>query len=299
MTYEPLGPGNHGPFTAFCLEHRSVLDDSYLSDSELGEFAPSTTSPTWLAREGEKIIGAASLVMDDYHLRGRRARFRILFASEGGAEVYRRLLEALRPDRSLVDRWFLFVKDGNDDLRTRVEAAGFRLERTSHVLTREALPVGPLDCPQGVSIRAFAFGRDEGSYARIRNEAFATLRGSQTPLTVEEVARIAEEDSHLPGGIFLLEEKGEAVGLVRAGRDRGEEGEGDRLEIGPLAILPGRQGRGLGTLLLRRALAFGIEVGIARAVLSVNAENSPALGLYLREGFIVAEGYSCLSQELA
>jgi len=295
-----LAPDFVEPFRAFCRKQRAMLDDSFLSEEELGEVAPGPECPTVLGigHDGG-IIAAASLLLGEYHLRGRRSRFRILYSETESAEDYRRLLEAVRPDPGMIDHWFVFVKEGSGTHRSLLEAAGFRLERTSHVLEREALPVGPSSLPEDVRIRPFVFGQDETAYVRIRNASFANLLGSQTPMTAEDIAQYEQEENTIPGGIFLLEAAGRPVGVVRTQRDPGEWGSGPMLEIGPLAIEPGHQGKGYGTLLLRHALRFGMETAdLPRAVLSVNAENAPALGLYLREGFTVSEGYACMRQEL-
>jgi mycothiol synthase len=65
-------------FVGYCKKHRSEVDDSYLYDFELREFVADDENPTYLAlNEQDKIVRTASLVMDDYHKRGKRARFRI------------------------------------------------------------------------------------------------------------------------------------------------------------------------------------------------------------------------------
>ncbi len=244
------------------------------------------------------VIAAGSLMRDDYHLRGNRARFRVLYSEKADPAIYRRLLDELKSGKGDISHWFAFVKEPDDDLIRCLKESGFRLERTSHVLTREEQPVSPDEWPEGVSIRPFGFGRDEETYAVIRNAAFASLKGSETPLTAADVAAMRHDGDRIPGGIFLLCKDGRDLGLVATSRDPGGDGPGPMLEIGPLAVMPGHQGKGYGTFLLRHALRFGAgEVGLPRAVLCVNAENAPALGLYLREGFLVSEGFSCMRQD--
>jgi ribosomal protein S18 acetylase RimI-like enzyme len=63
---------------------------------------------------------------------------------------------------------------------------------------------------------------------------------------------------------------------------RDERGAG---AIQNLGITPPHRGRGLGTGLLRRALAGFRQVGLQRATLEVTAQNSGALRLYHRLGF--------------
>ncbi len=52
-----------------------------------------------------------------------------------------------------------------------------------------------------------------------------------------------------------------------------------------LGVTPGHRGRGLGSVLLYRALAGFRESGLRRATLEVTAQNSGAIRLYQRLGF--------------
>ena len=294
---------------AFCREHRSRLDESFLEDQELDAFVHDGENPTWLLREGGRLIGVGSLLLDDYHRRGRRARFRILYSETATPDAYRTLLIPMREAVCRLNRvpagdgamaithWFVFVREENLAHRACLEENGFRLFRTSHLLVRPELPVRPVVLPTGIDIRNFRFGEDETVYCGIRNEAFRNLQGSQTPLLPGDVAAMASDRQTLADGIFLLTFEGEPAGVVRTSCDVAEDDGDAMLEIGPLAILPRFQGRGYGTLLLRHALAFGVGRGLSRAVLSVNAENTPALGLYLREGFVVDQGFLCLKED--
>ncbi|HQJ24170.1 MAG TPA: N-acetyltransferase, partial [Bacillota bacterium] len=63
-------------------------------------------------------------------------------------------------------------------------------------------------------------------------------------------------------------------------------------DIGPLAVLPGYQGKGLGRALLRAILAYAGERR-TDAVLSVDSTNESALRLYSEEGFKKVKGFAC------
>jgi mycothiol synthase len=294
----PLDASNLPAFLAFCARHRAHLDDSYLTPSELAGL-PSSEHPTCLAYEGDRVVGAASLVLDGYHLRGRNGRLRILYVESPGPRDYRELLAAMHPDPSLIDAWTVFVRsDSEDQLRAALQA-GFRVERMSCILIRPPAPIPETELPPGIEIMSFVTGQDEAVFAGIRNAAFSTLQGASTPRTPEEIGEMLREAGSDCIGVFLLHEGGRPVGVVCGMRDASDEAEGPMLEIGPLAVLPGHQGRGFGTLLLRHAVRDGAErAGLSKAVLSVNAENDPAIGLYLREGFRVVQSMSCLRQEL-
>ncbi|GJM81251.1 hypothetical protein HMSSN139_37470 [Paenibacillus sp. HMSSN-139] len=101
------------------------------------------------------------------------------------------------------------------------------------------------------------------------------------------VAKYAGEADYLNGGMLFLVHGDRPVGIVRCTDD--EYLDAPIMNIGPLALLPEYQGKGLGRLLLRRALGFCRENGYRRAILCVNAENERAKALYLQEGFKEAE----------
>lgn len=298
-------------FKAFCERHKDHLDDSFLFAEELVDFVPNDENPTVVGLRGETLSGAASLILDDYHVRGRRARFRILYCEDETPDSYAALLSPLRKhvqkwnrertgaEREGLTHWFCFVRNGNDTQRICLEANGFHLYRTSHLLIRGETAVPETILPEGVVIRPFLFGQDEEIYCHIRNAAFRNLLGSEAPLLPEDVAKMAQDGDTLPGGIFLLEDHGTPVGIVRAAKDPGDAENEAMVEIAPLAILPGYQGKGYGTLLLRQAIRHGRQLGLARAVLCVNAENTPALGLYMREGFAVYLGFVCMREDFA
>jgi len=65
------------------------------------------------------------------------------------------------------------------------------------------------------------------------------------------------------------------------------EAESDEYYIAQLAILPGFQRRGLGSLLLEQAEAQALASGLLKCSLFVDSENAPALSLYQRHGYQV------------
>lgn len=83
-------------------------------------------------------------------------------------------------------------------------------------------------------------------------------------------------------GRFLLEERaGErivgAVSVMVAG---------DTADLLRIMVHPDRRGTGLGTRLLRRALAEAAGRGATRMLLEVRPDNLPALALYRAHGFV-------------
>ncbi|MNW68105.1 ribosomal-protein-alanine N-acetyltransferase [compost metagenome] len=70
------------------------------------------------------------------------------------------------------------------------------------------------------------------------------------------------------------------------------------MNIGPLALLPEYQGKGLGRVLLRAALHLSKNKGYNRSILCVNAENERAQALYTGEGFKQVEAAACYKYDL-
>lgn len=56
-------------------------------------------------------------------------------------------------------------------------------------------------------------------------------------------------------------------------------------EISTFYIQPRHHGKGIGTALLRAAVAYAQETGAPSVWLTTNAENAPAIGFYLSVGF--------------
>jgi mycothiol synthase len=279
-------------FVAYCKKHRSEVDDSYLYDFELREFAVDDENPTYLAlNELDEIIGTASLVMDDYHKRGKRARFRIFHCETQDIQCYQQLLGSVLKHATDLEKVFLFIPVVNKKLIEMIEGLNFSVERYAFLLVREDLDVPDLELADGYELRTFRPGQDEENWLTVRNAAFSTLKGSETPLTTEGVTKLLTDDDYLEGGMMILFHQEKPVGVIRGAQD--EYDEAPIMNIGPVAILPEYQGRGLGRSLLRSSLRFAKEKGYKRTILSVNGENDRAQALYIQEGFKQVEAVVC------
>lgn len=275
--------GNISAFIDYCRANRNHLDDTFLIDEELENMKPESEDPSFIAIEGDKVIGAVSLKMDPYLLRGNRARFRIFHANPASPQVYASLFSAIRTHVDKVKKVFLFLPETAMEERERIAALGFSVERYAYLLTRKNIPAGDVSIPEGFSFKEFVPGIGEKDYCHIRNTAFSGLAGSETPLTEDEAGKIAARDDYLPGGIQFLTHNGSPVGLVRVAK---EYYNGNHYAlIGPIALLPAYQKKGLGRQLLRAGLQTGRKFGLGQAILSVNAENEQAVRLYTSEGF--------------
>lgn len=171
----------------------------------------------------------------------------------------------------------LYYELGNQSLSKVMEELEFSIDRYAFLLVRENMDVPELSLPEGYMIRDFLPGKDEEIWCEVRNAGFANLKGNETPVTPDMVEKLVESTDYIDGGMKILFDKDIPVGVVRGAKDEYEGA--PIMNIGPLAILPGYQGRGLGRILLRAALHFAKRKSFQRTILSVNGENERAKSL--------------------
>lgn len=297
MNIEYLSEARNSEFIDFCITYRNEVDDSYLYDEDLKDFKPDQNNPTYIVLDDHsKIIAAVSLIQDSYFKRGKKGRFRIFHSAEPDLEIYKLMLQRIKSHTTELDHVFLFIQEDNEIIRDIFQSMEFTIERYAYYLTREAMDVVQPDLPNDYYFKTFEFNKDEDDYLHVRNRGFATLKGSETPMTVEEVKNLKNKEEYIEGGVFLLYHLDKPVGVVRTIEDF--HNDETVLNIGPLALIPEYQGKGLGRQLLRKALSFGKSIGLPKAVLSANADNERAVQLYTKEGFIKEESLVCYTHRL-
>jgi mycothiol synthase len=292
MVLTKIDRSNVSLFLDYCRRVRGDVDDSYLSDEDLSSFDPERGRPSYVLLEEGVPVGAASVVEDDYLASAGKARLRIFRAEDGRPESYVALWEAIRPSIEGVPYVFMFAKEDDADARRAMISLAFEAERIAYALLRDGdPPIGEPALPGGFELRPLRYGADEAAWCDVRNAAFATLRGSEAPMAPEHVAKWEGGEDEIVGGMLLLYDGDRPVGCVRAHKD--EHDGVPCATIGPLAIVPAYQGRGLGRALLRAAVRNATSQGYPRALLSVNAENEGAIALYLKEGFRKELAFVC------
>lgn len=103
---------------------------------------------------------------------------------------------------------------------------------------------------------------------------------------VRLMQEISRKDGFLPEATWLAvgeESPGEFCGTVQGIRDRNGMG-----AIQNLGIVPEHRNRGLGSVLMMKALQGFRRAGLRRAFLEVTAQNDGAIKLYRRLGFVKA-----------
>ena len=147
-----------------------------------------------------------------------------------------------------------------------------------------AAPPEPRPLPDGVSMRTFQRGRDESAWLRLNARAFAA-HPEQGGLDADDLAQRINSDWFDPSGFFLAERDGRLVGAhwTKVHRDEGHPPVGEVYVVG---VDPDEQGGGLGSALTAIGLRHLADAGLHEALLYVEADNTAALAVYQRLGFV-------------
>lgn len=282
---EQINQKNKGLYVSYCQKYRFEHDESDLYDEELEKFDPDPLKqPTFCLKDASgTVVGMVSVRCLPYLDDQRRGRFSIIHAVDTTHEAYEMLYSAIEPYIREMDHLFLFIPESKYEVANILKEIGFELDRYVWVLDRDDIPVASILLPEGYFIQAYFDERDAADWCKVRNRAFATLKGSETPITEADVIKMVNAPSTVPGGMLFLKKDDETIGVIRVGKEVEEDK--TYAFIGPVAVLPEYQGKGLGKILLRAGVAFGQANDMPHAMLCVNAENERAADLYLSEGF--------------
>ena len=156
----------------------------------------------------------------------------------------------------------------------------------------QAPPLPDVSAPAGVTIRTFSPGHDEQAWLAANAAAFADHLEQGRWTRADLDARL-EAPWFDPAGFFVAESEtrpGRLVGFhwtkVHEGPVRNEPG--PMGEIYVLGVVPDTQGGGLAKALAVAGLRHLRERGLDTVGLYVEADNSAAVGLYEKLGFVVA-----------
>ncbi len=129
-----------GDFISYCKKHRLEIDESFLYDEDLKNFKPNHENPTYIGinQQGD-IVATASLIIDDYFRRGRKARFRIFHSEIEDSTCYTMLMEAIMKHTKGLDKVFLFIPLENKQLIGFMEALNFTVERYSYFFSKRGI----------------------------------------------------------------------------------------------------------------------------------------------------------------
>jgi len=158
------------------------------------------------------------------------------------------------------------------------------------VLMRAALPANLATTqtppPSGVAFRCFRPGQDEANFLDLNAAVFAK-HPEQGNLTRPDLAWRMRQDWFDPNGFFLAEQV-EPPGQTGPIGYHWTKVQDKVAEVYVIGVHPNAQGMGLGTALLKRGLEHLARAGHQQVELYVEADNTPALAAYHRQGFTVA-----------
>jgi mycothiol synthase len=197
--------------------------------------------------------------------------------------AYEPLLAAA--EKAAADGLHVWTHGTRSPLASILEARGYRRARVLHQLllpTLDAVPDEP-PLPDGVTVRAFVPGQDEDAWLAVNAAAFAT-HPEQGRWTHADLAARERESWFDPAGFLLA--FGESGLLGFHWTKVHEDGRG---EVYVLGVSPAAQGLKLGAALLIRGLHHLRERGCPAVLLYVDDDNTAAMRLYQKYGFVRAD----------
>ncbi|MBL1095266.1 mycothiol synthase [Streptomyces coffeae] len=183
----------------------------------------------------------------------------------------------------------VWAHGGHASARHLAQVLGLTLFRELRQMRRPLGPPAELGIdeptlPEGITVRTFRPGEDDAAWLAANAAAFAH-HPEQGSLTQRDLDDRMGEVWFDPRGFFLAERAGEIVGFHWT-KVHGEEGLG---EVYVLGVRPDAQGGGLGRALTAIGLRHLAAQGLPTAMLYVDADNSAAVSVYERMGFVTHE----------
>jgi mycothiol synthase len=206
--------------------------------------------------------------------------------AELAAQMLRDIEQRAAPDVDPGARAMTYVASVDDTMRGVVEAAGYRLIRSSYHMEIELDDLSEPVWPDGLEVTTFDSEQDEVVVHATVQESFRDhWEHIDRPLE-EWRAFMIESPGFDPSFWFIAREGGEVAGvsLCRVHWS----GDPEHGYVGTLGVRRPWRKRGLGLALLQHSFAEMRRRGMTRASLGVDAENlTGAVGLYERAGMSV------------
>lgn len=147
-------------------------------------------------------------------------------------------------------------------------------------------PFAALPLPEGVTIRSFVPGTDDAAWLETNAAAFAS-HPEQGSLDQTDLDARKAEPWFDPAGFLVAEDAdGTMLGFHWTKIHAGVEGHPPLGEVYSVGIAPAAQGRGLGRALTVAGIRHLQQQGVEAVMLYVDADNTPAVELYRKLGFV-------------
>ncbi|MCC9203844.1 mycothiol synthase [Arthrobacter sp. zg-Y769] len=153
-------------------------------------------------------------------------------------------------------------------------------------LSRSNASLPAAQFPAGVTLRSFEPGRDESAWLEANAAAFAH-HPEQGSMSLSDLQARMDEDWFDPAGFLLaVDEEGKILGFHWTKVHPGTGGHPAIGEVYVVGVSPEAQGRGLGKALTVAGIEHLHAAGLDAVMLYVDADNTAAVALYRRLGFV-------------
>jgi len=189
---------------------------------------------------------------------------------------------ALRPLLDeLGDAVSVWIDHPTDDTDADLARIGLAAQRDLYRMERPL----PMEQRTDIETRSFLVGQDEQDWIDVNNRAFAWHR-EQSGWTMEMVHERQAEDWFDPDGFRVHEIDGRLAAYCWTKAHDDEDPPAGEVYV--IAVDPDFHGRGLGRALTLAGYQHLEAAGLTRGILYVDADNTPAVTLYLDIGLEIA-----------
>lgn len=167
----------------------------------------------------------------------------------------------------------IWIDDPSDETDVLLARLGFVIQRDLFRMERSL----PIEQRTDIETRSFVIGQDEDEWCQVNNRAFSWHReqGGWTP----ELLRERQAESWFDSNGFLIHERENQIAAFCWTKIHGDEAPAVG-EVYVIAVDPDFHGLGLGRALTLAGYQHLDGAGITRAMLYVDADNTPAVSLY-------------------
>jgi mycothiol synthase len=236
-----------------------------------------------LATDGGRVLGYAHVDPTD-QVEGSAAELVVHPGARrhGLGRALVRAAEAASPD----GRLRLWSHGDHPAAGALATSLGYERIRSLWLMRRDlaGLALPEVEPPDGVTLRSFRPGEDDGTWVALNAAAFAD-HPEQGAMTLADLHARMAEPWFDPEGFLVAEDAatGEMLGFhwTKVHGD-GHEPIGEVYVVG---VSPSAQGRGLGRVLTLAGLHHLRNAGLRTVILYVESDNAPALRVYTALGF--------------
>ncbi|MDY0341346.1 MAG: GNAT family N-acetyltransferase [Coriobacteriia bacterium] len=280
-------PKTRDAFVEYVVEHGPEHDDSFTTAEDLLGFDPAHEPAALALDAAGSVVGAASVMWEGY-VEKSSARFRVLHAIDFIA--YPLLIEQVLSRLSgATKRVFAFLPATDGYAVQAATTAGFSTTRRSFVLENRAPSAAPLlDPPVGVTVGP-ASPLTAGMWAEVVNAAFMDFPCRHF-MSVEQARVLLPRSRVIGEGTLIARRIGVPAGVVLT---VSHPDEATLAQIETLGVVPTEQGRGLGRMLLGRALRAAADAGATWVRLATMPVDEPMIELFIGMGFQVVQTRDC------